>query len=203
VIRSLVCLLDASDLEISPGSSAGERLLRAVTLGRAPHHSIKLIVLVNTEHPVGLRLSTVKGPADPDLLVVYVGLVRYGTQNSAFAAMEASISFCGRSAPSTTQHAGSARTQAHALSTSRGISTPAVLSARPFSLSLRQRLQTACHLSQMTSISALLATGLQRDVGTRSYTNPWRMFPWTGCVLGAVRVTSASFICPSRESARR
>jgi hypothetical protein len=46
----------------------------------------------------------------------------------------------------------------------------------------------------MTSISALLAMDLSVMCGTRSYTNPSRILPRTGCMDGAARVTSPSLI---------
>jgi hypothetical protein len=92
----------------------------------------------------------------------------YRYSNSALAAIEASISFC-RAMRACHHSAWSVlAASGHFGSTSRGISHSChCLFSAALSFS-RSGSSVACHLSQMTSISALLAMDLSVMCGTRS-----------------------------------
>ena len=65
----------------------------------------------------------------------------------------------------------------HGSPASRGISHSSQLRPSAAFSSLRKGSSVSWNLSQMTSISALLAMDLRVTWGTRSYTNPWRTLP--------------------------
>jgi hypothetical protein len=115
----------------------------------------------------GDRLSTVNGPATRTFLLSWYGL-SYRYSYSARAAMEASISLCR---PMRAFHQSPCSVRTVSLQpgcASRGISHSchSVLSAV---LSCwRSGSSVACHLSQMTSISALFAIDFSVMCGTRS-----------------------------------